>query len=265
MTGSTSANTLSTLFDGINEYAKRDNPSFSASTGMCLSMWVMAKSLPAGDGKVALFSFGDNSTNKPVGVWSFGIRKRSASYSGARFELTHSPVGVEGQTRGLYGHSLVLTGTTGTTAETWYHVVVGVNYTGSSATTYMFVNGVAQTINAWIGTDNGKWWGDMGFTSPTKAVMGAEYVHGAFSNYFNGWIDEVTLWQGILNQTKVNFLYNGGIPMANPYLDGSPSLVASWKMGDGSTHPTIKDMVGNTNPMTLVNSESSDFQAVTPP
>jgi len=87
--------------------------------------------------------------------------------------------------------------------------------------------------------------------------------------------DEVTIWDGQLENNDVIQLYNNGLSgKANeiPYNVGTGStnnitLTSWWRMGDTEgqgSYPTILDMSDNNNPLTMVNMNSGDIVSEVP-
>lgn len=83
---------------------------------------------------------------------------------------------------------------------TWYHVVI--TYTAADQKGRVYLNTVLDgTTGAFSGT--------MG--SGGKVALGG-YENGSFTH--DGRIDEVGMWQGLLNSTDISTLYGGGTPPA---------------------------------------------------
>jgi len=124
------------------------------------------------------------------------------------------------------------TGLTSTTA--WYHLVV--THTGSSVTGYV------------DGSQAGS-----SYSESITGVATADFLigkHGTSptNRYFNGYIDEVSVWDTALSSSAVSDLYNSGTPSD---LTGSSNLVGWWRMGDysgdtdsSSGNPNDGDTIG---------------------
>jgi hypothetical protein len=82
------------------------------------------------------------------------------------------------------------------------------------------------------------------------------------SDYFNGKIDEVAVWNVALSAADVTALYNSGNGLkasANSgNYDNSGDLVGYWKFNEG-TGSTLTDSTSNSNNGTLTNMDSSDW------
>jgi hypothetical protein len=69
----------------------------------------------------------------------------------------------------------------------------------------------------------------------------------SYDNYwFNGFIDEVAIWDRALSNDEVNSIFMGSRSMDLTQVYSS-NLIGYWRMGDGDTFPTIRDHSGNNN------------------
>ena len=73
----------------------------------------------------------------------------------------------------------------------------------------------------------------------------------AIGNYGNLYVDEFALFDEELNNTQVTDIYNSGTPID---LSSHSDLVGYWRMGENDSSPTISDLSGQGNDMTLINS-----------
>ena len=103
-------------------------------------------------------------------------------------------------------------------AGQWYHLA-GV-YNGSIATSKIFVNGVSVAVT------RGGTWNPLSGGSSTIGSMGS-------SNYFNGLIDEVRVYNRALSDSEVNNQYKG--------IYNDSGLVGLWHFDEGSHGTTISD------------------------
>jgi len=115
----------------------------------------------------------------------------------------------------------------------------------------MFVNGEEE--DTWSSVTN---------TSVNKFSIGQEWDPGGASDFFNGKIDEVAVWNVALDAADVTSLYNSGNGLkasANSgNYDNSGDLVGYWKFNEG-TGSTLTDSTSNSNNGTLTNMDSSDW------
>ena len=72
---------------------------------------------------------------------------------------------------------------------------------------------------------------------------------------FNGLIDEVSLFTTALSSSDATAIYNGGLPTSLT----SYSPLGWWRMGDGSTYPTINDIGSGGSNGTMNNMSASNF------
>ena len=82
------------------------------------------------------------------------------------------------------------------------------------------------------------------------------------SDFFDGKIDEVAIWNVALSAADVTALYNSGNGLkasANSgNYDNSGDLIGYWKFNDG-TGSTLTDSTSNSNNGTLTHMDSSDW------
>ena len=100
--------------------------------------------------------------------------------------------------------------------------------------------------------------------STTNGLMlGCRRTPSPSSNY-NGNIDEVSIWKGIvLSDAQHAEIWNSGAPADLTAHSAYANLVAWWRMGDGDTFPTLTDNRGSNNG-TMTNMESGDIVADVP-
>ena len=90
-------------------------------------------------------------------------------------------------------------------------------------------------------------------------------------DFFEGNIDEGSVWNTALTSAELLAVYNSGIPInllsnAGGYVS-SGDLQGWWRMGDptgASAYPTIKDLSTNTNDGTMTNMTSADIETEVP-
>lgn len=126
--------------------------------------------------------------------------------------------------------------------STWYHGVLTLSGTGSSAVAKVYVNGTLDsTVTGFALLDY-----------PTYAghLFGASTYGGA--ERFEGEMDDLAIFNTVLDQTAVTALYNSGVPAI---VTGAAGY---WRMGDdssdtatsGGSIATITDSSGNGNDAT---------------
>ena len=130
----------------------------------------------------------------------------------------------------------------------WHHIVVTVD---SSQNGKLYVNGGQQ--GTWSNGTN---------SSADRFSIGQEYDDDGTdpSDFFDGKIDEVAIWNVALNAADVTSLYNSGNGLnasANSgNYDNSADLIGYWKFNEG-TGSTLTDNTSNSNNGTLRNMDNS--------
>lgn len=122
------------------------------------------------------------------------------------------------------GSSTTLTGATTLATNTWYHVVV--TFDSTKNTRAIYVNGAADKL------DNTTSFSALGTSTTANIFIGALSTP---SNFFNGKIDDVRVYNRALNPVEVAQLYNFG-----------PAPLGYWNFEEGSGQ-TINDVSGNGN------------------
>ena len=138
----------------------------------------------------------------------------------------------------------------------WHHVVV-TNKT--SGTIDIYVDGTALTLGTGTGNyTNVTSSGNSGITMNNAAVgVNIGYFAATSSQYFDGLIDEVAIWDDVLTSSEVTAIYNNGAPTdlttdAGNYAS-SANLQGHWRMEEGSG-TSVADSSSNSNAATLNNS-----------
>ena len=93
----------------------------------------------------------------------------------------------------------------------------------------------------------------------------------AGQDFFEGNIDEGSVWNKALTSAELVAIYNGGVPIdlltnAGDYVSSS-NLQGWWRNGDTagtSVFQTIEDFSANSNDGTMTNMDSGDIVTVVP-
>lgn len=136
----------------------------------------------------------------------------------------------------------------------WYHVAA--TWNASSNSLKIYLNGTLKASATSItGTMTG---------SVTAAAIGNNAAGGGF---FNGNIDELSIYTSELSASQILNIYNDGFPSALGDISG---VIRWYKMGDGTftgdaiaTAPTIPDVINSQNG-TMNNMVQSNFKADVP-
>lgn len=252
--GSTFRNALCAQFNGVDEHAYCDDPSFKADTAGAWSFWVKLDAVFGSDNLDVIVGYGERNAGNNSQFF-FGPRRNVNTGTSTYMSIFHRATN-GGTVNGFSGT------TTALSAGVWTHVVVQSNGTSWS----MWVDGVSQTMTQWaIGSPNtGDWYGDVSGTDH-RMTVGVNYVSNTItSNFYAGLIDEVTYLSGrIFTAGEVASLYNSGT-RTNPRKLASiqADLETWWRMGESRDNATtIYDEIGSNN-LTLVNMDASNY--VTP-
>lgn len=180
------------LESGSTDYLySADNASFSITGNVTISAWIKPESVTA--------------------ATSFDI---AGKWDGANESYLLQQYGDEIYMYIDAAANYVYTTGTNLTAGNWYHVVG--TYNSTDRTVRIYVNGdlqatsTAGTIPSSIGDDAGRF------------HVGAEDSTGGATNYYDGIVDDVRLYNKYFTERQVRSLYDWG-----------PGPVAYWKMDDG--------------------------------
>lgn len=215
-------NTLSTLFDGINDYCTAGKAfNYEHSQQFSVSLWVNPNNFAAVRAIMG-------NVNGAVDGWRI-----LQSTLGELQSQTRSPGGAYAAT--TYTDLIM-------SALNWNHVVF--KWLGGSNNNQgrMYLNGVLSAVTPSAGSLTTTW------LATNELQIGR-----APANYFVGKIDEVTLWDKALSDAEVAELYNAGTPIDPSLVSFSGNLKNWYRMGDGDTFPIIFDQVTPSENMTCTN------------
>lgn len=249
------SNVYSTDFNGSDEHGSQTAATYlgeTASGGRSLSFYFKADTLPTPSSSDYRPLIGADSTGgtAATGLWNVGIRTRPTTFTTPRIDLT-----VRGQSDVINDTDGYIGSDTTISTGTWYHVVITTS--GSAWTVYL--NGTQETMGLWSGALSweGQWYGDSLLSGTITGAVGAT---ASLSNYFDGHLDEITIWSTQLDSTEVAELYNSGTPIDPTTHSESANLTHYWRMGDGDTSPTLTDSAGSDD-FTTTNMDASNFVA----
>lgn len=224
-------NTLSTNFDGINDYVSMgDAFNYEHSQQFSVSLWVKPNNFAA-----TRYMIGNVDLVGTVYGWRVG------------HEVTTGRILVQTRSNGgTYGPTTFTDAVL--TAGVWNHIVFKWGGGSNNNQTRVYVNGVLSAIVPSAGSLTTSWLGANNFE-----------IGRAYSNYFSGGIDEVCGWSKALSDTEVAELYNAGTPIDPSTSSMAGNLVNWYRMGDGDTYPTITNNAGASENGTMVNMTAGSF------
>jgi len=206
-------------FDGTNDYMDLGTASaLNPTSSLTVSAWVKADSHTNTSGVYDSIYSSSKSSNAANGgfVLTNNLNKwKCYFYSGTTWYAVESDNNVvDGQ---------------------WYHLAS----TWDGTTAKLYVNGSVQTSTASVSS--------ITYFTVHSAKVGSYYT----GNYFNGLIDEVSLFDSALSASDITSMYNSGVPTDISSL----SPIGYWRMGDndGGTGTTITDQGSGSNDGTLIN------------
>ena len=219
-TGAVFENRWGASFDGLNDYLDLGtSSSLNPTSTLTISAWVNISG--AGTGSIPTIYSSSKSNSGSGGI--------TLTYSNSKFQFY---LDTSGSGSWVFAESNSTVNT-----NQWYHLVG--TWDGSTVTLY--INGVAQTTTASAST--------IGYNTNVSAKIGRYDTQ-----YVDGSIDDVSLFDSALSASDISSIYNSGVP-ADIY---SLNPVGWWRMGDhsndsataGGNIVTITDSSGNGNDAT---------------
>lgn len=237
-------NKKSLLFDGVDEYVELSNPgAFTFVTGgvdkpFSVSVWV--KMVDAT--RFRIMCKGDVAVNREWLITGDASDKLI-------FFLYGNP---NGSVYIAKTSNAVITGDQGA----WHHYVCTYNGSAVLSGIDLYRDGA---VLASTGSSAGAYT-SMGVGASSARL--ASFLNS--SDYANGLMDEVMVFNKSLSLAEVQEIYNSGKPMRAGALSTNANIVEWWRMGDGiSSFPTMPGQKGISNG-TLTNMESGDIVEDTP-
>lgn len=231
--GSSFTNTLSTFFDGDDEFVNASSAisSISSDSQGTISLWAKADVLAG-----ACFSVTDISSQKKF---------INMGFASGKFFCWLRDDGALSSGWWLETDNVLL-------ANTWYHLAVVQN----GVSPVLYVNGVAVAQTFVEATQDQRWISGLGFASADNINIGRLKTALYDTNYFGGLVDEVSYFSSALSSSDILSIYNSGVPTDLSQFSTTP--IFYYRMGDGSTYPTINDEIGS-NDGTMNNMSSANF------
>lgn len=212
------SNTLSTLFDGVNDYV------------LCGGGGIYNKD--------RFDTFSISAWVKPTNFTAINIivakRLDSGVFPGYQLSLTTAGLPSFTLDNNNASNAIGVTSNGGIALNNWTHVCVTYDGSSNASGVKFYISGVLQTNTIAINNLT---------ASATSAGTFCIGARSGSSAYFPGKIDEVSFWNSTLSAAQVGEIYGTGKP--NDLLTNSAvlSLGSWWRMGDGAVFPNIPDSV----------------------
>ncbi len=216
----TFSNTRSIALDGVDDSISLSNITID-NTSFTFSMWIKPINSISNDMLIQKQSTPRNAM--------FGLQSVSGSFC-ALVSYYNNSSSVKVQSNNIAKVDML---------NNWSHVVIVRN--GLDSTFYL----------------NGANIGGGTFASSQPSTIDIDKIGFGFNNwYFEGNIDEVSIYSRGLTQTEVTSIYGGGVPSDVSTISG----ITNWyRCGDGDTAPTLTDNIGsNDGTMTNFSTFSTD-------
>lgn len=229
-------NTTSILTDGTNDFVSIGNVpelSFSHTDPYSISGWFRTEKSAEG----VIFS-------KQAGGNNAGYRL-SCQAGQIRFHISGGAAGDRIEARTFvdtYGDSF------------WHHVLVTYDGSTNASGVAIWVDGASifTTLNA-----------DTLVSTSVNAQAAQICGRNSTSNIFEGFLDEISVWNRVLTPSEVGDVYNLGAPTNLLDLSSSSDLVGWWSFDD-AIFPSVPDQTTSSNDGIMFNMLSSSLVGETP-
>lgn len=240
-------------FNGTDEYAYIDNPSFKSDTQGCFIIWYRPTTVLSTitTGGVIGYGVKDGSNDSS---WALCQRYNNSGTINATYRSQPIPDAFSRKTNAgtvsrAYGNHIFVAGT---------RVLWVINSNGSAW--QHGINGSLITTAGWAGNANsGDWLGDIS-GSDHRLTFGSFFQSNAPTLYNDNISDEVMYMSRPITSGELTELYNSGTNKSVRSLSFRADIVSYWRMGDRDDGQ-IRDRIGS-NHLTLVNMDNTNF--VTP-
>lgn len=247
------SDTKGTQFNGTDEYAYVDNPSFKSDAQGCFIIWYRPTTVLSTITTEGVIGYGVKDVSNDSS-WALCQRYNNSGTINVTYRSKPIPDAFSRKTNGgtisrAYGNHIFVAGT---------RVLWVINSNGS--TWQHGINGSLITTSAWNGLLNsGDWLGDIS-GSDHRLVFGGFFQSNALTFPNDNISDEVMYMSRPITSGELTELYNSGVSKSVRSLSFRADIVSYWRMGDRDDGQ-IRDRIGS-NHLTLVNMDNTNF--VTP-
>lgn len=243
-------NSLSVLFDGVNEYVDVGNVTelqFENNQPFSGSVWFKTSSTAV----QILFAKREQQTTWPYTYrgYSLCLRQNDVKFDACNGTNSSALDVRANKSPGQYSDGQ------------WHHAAVTYDGSGNASGVQIYVDNVALAMTTIIDT-----LGSNTILNEQPFLWGARGggPGSTIAKYFIGNQDEGSVWDVELTSSQVSEIYNNGVP-ANLTSHSIASNLVHWlRMGDSDTYPTLTDNSVNSNNGTMTNMESGDIEADVP-
>ena len=239
----------SVVFDGVNEYIRVGDVSelsFERTDAFSISVWFRTTS-------TEVITFAAKRQQQPSSPYTYRGISLVMRNEDIRFDLT--------STNPSNYLACLATKTPGQYSDgNWHHIVA--TYDGSStfAGCMVYMDASPMTMV------------DGGGTLSQTLLNAQPFNWGArgggpgsvLKKFFDGNLDEGSVWATELSADQVTELYNGGSPTDLTTHPAAADLVHWLRMGDDDTYPTLIDHSTNSNDGTMTSMEAEDIVSDSP-
>tara|TARA_R110002153_G_scaffold248693_1_gene404897 strand:- start:556 stop:1386 length:831 start_codon:yes stop_codon:yes gene_type:complete len=263
LTSSSFSNEYSLAFDGVNDILiTTKDSSIMPTDNLTAGCWIKPANWAFPGNAQVRYPFGcvatggwglqfSNNYNGTITTFAAYIRVSDAGSGGEDYINITAGTGFSSTLRALTG---------------WHYVAF--TYDKATGVGSLSLDGVERaTANAAEGADI-----VYHATSQKNLMFGADAYNDTIGhNFFEGNIDEGSVWNKALTSAELVAIYNSGVPIdllsdSGDYASSS-NLQGYWRMGDTagtSVYPTIEDYSSNSNDGTMTNMASGDIVTDTP-
>jgi hypothetical protein len=229
-------------FDGSNDYIEYSGKVDNSNTGT-ITAWVKTPPITTAGEIRGILMYGGNATPNAA---LFGMRIQNTSGTKQLVVTQRSDGGVTADVIGKNNPSPAIDD------DKWHFVSVSSNGVFYN----IYIDGVVQTKTIISGIDGGDWFSDTTAAIGGVTRIGAAKSNGTDTQYFNGQIDDVRVYNRELSSTEILRIYNIGSYRVGVSQNINPSLtncsgincglVGYWTFdGKNIENGRINDISGN--------------------